>query len=76
VILYFTLLSCNAKHETTATVIERRILPDSQLMIRYSFIVENKTIIDSVRTENRIISDSLKVIYSASDPSNNTLKFD
>lgn len=69
---------CTADHyETKAKIVERKMLPDSQLLIRYSFRAGDRTFTDSVRTRNKVIPhDSLRVIYSASDPGKNTLKFE
>jgi hypothetical protein len=70
--------ACSTDHyETKAKIIERKMLQDNELMIRYSFKAGNQVIIDSVRTKNKVIPhDSLRVIYSPSDPGKNTLKFE
>jgi hypothetical protein len=73
-----TFVACSADHyETKAKILERKMLQDDQLLILYSFKAGDRTIVDSVRTENKVIPhDSLRVIYSASDPEKNTLKFE
>jgi hypothetical protein len=70
------LICCTpGQHEAKAHILERRVLPGNQLMIRYSFSVGTETVIDSVRTGNKVIPhDSVTVIYSASDPRKNSLK--
>jgi NDP-sugar pyrophosphorylase family protein len=69
--------SCNNKYdETKAKIIERKVIDENNILIKYAFIAGNKTIVDSVRTKNKVIPhDSLTVTYSASDPTKNTLKF-
>ncbi len=71
------IISCSADHyEAKAKIIERRVLDDNSLLIKYSFLAGDKLIIDSVKTKNRVIPhDSLDVSYAVSDPANNTLKF-
>lgn len=71
-------VGCSSDHyETKAVIEERKMLPDGQLMIRYFFKVGNEIIHDSVRTKNKVIAhDSLKVVYSLSDPGKNTLRFE
>ena len=71
------LYSCSADHyETRARIIERRLLPDSQLLIKYSFVAGTQVVTDSVRTRNRIIPhDSILVRYSPDNPKKNTLRF-
>jgi len=78
ILLFLFIASCSPEHyETKATIIERRILEDSSLLIKYSFLAGNKTITDSVVTKNKVIPhDSLTVRYEASEPGNNTLKFE
>jgi hypothetical protein len=73
-----TLAGCTADHyETKAKIVERKMLQDGRLMIRYSFAAGKQTILDSVRTSNKVIPhDSLRVVYSSSDPRKNTLKFE
>lgn len=69
---------CSAGHyEAKAKIIERRALDKNNILIKYSFQAGNETIVDSVRTRNKVIAhDSLPVRYSSSDPRKNTLKFD
>jgi hypothetical protein len=71
------IISCSADHyEAKAKIIERRVLEDNSLLIKYTFKAGDKIITDSVQTKNRVIPhDSIKVSYSASDPGNNTLVF-
>ena len=78
VLALLLLASCAADHyETKARIIERRVIDKNNIMVKYSFLAGDKTIIDSVRTRNKVIPhDSLRVIYSPSDPAKNTLKFD
>ena len=70
--------ACSAEHyEAKAKIIERRVVDNDNILIKYSFQAGDATIIDSVRTKNKVIPhDSLRVIYSPSDPGKNTLKFD
>ena len=77
VIALIFLAACSADHyEARASIIERRVIDENNILIKYSFQAGNATIIDSVRTRNKAIPhDSLKVEYSVSDPAKNTLKF-
>jgi hypothetical protein len=76
VMLIVAAFGCNAdSYEAKAKIIERKVLADSQLLIRYSFLAAGKTITDSVQMQNKIIPDTLTVVYSSSHPEKNTLKF-
>jgi hypothetical protein len=78
ILLLAGLAACSADHyEAKAKILERKMLPGDELLIRYSFQAGDRTILDSVRTKNKVIPhDSLRVVYSASDPGKNTLKFE
>jgi hypothetical protein len=72
------IVSCSAEHyETKAKIIERRVIDKNNILIKYTFKAGDTMIIDSIRTKNKVIPhDSLRVVYSPSDPGKNTLKFE
>lgn len=75
ILLFFA--ACSPDHyETKAKIIERRMLPDSQLMLHYTYKVGDKMIIDSAVTSNKVIPhDSVTVIYSSPGGGGSELKF-
>lgn len=65
----FTCCINNKSETVTASVFERKILPNGKLMILYAFKSSKGIITDSVVTEkNKIISDSLQVKFSLKNP--------
>lgn len=75
ILLFFA--ACSPDHyETKAKIIERKMLPDSQLMLHYTYQVGAKSITDSAIINNRVIPhDSVTVIYSSSGGKKSELKF-
>ena len=69
---FIAVFACSLKTKTemiTATIFERKILPDGKLMLLYFFKSQGELVRDSIVTEtNRIISDSLTIKYSLANP--------
>lgn len=75
ILLFFVACTAN-RNETKAKIIERKMLPDSQLMLHYTYTIGDKIITDSAITNNRVIPhDSVTVIYSSSGGKKSELKF-
>ena len=69
VIVAFDCSSKSKTEMTTATIFERKILPNGKLMLLYAFKSSAGIIKDSIITEtNRIIADSVTVKYSSVSP--------
>jgi len=78
IIALLALASCTqARKETPAVIIERKMLPDSQLMLLYTYTVNNTQYTDSAVVKNRVIPhDSVVVEYAVDTPGKNLLKFE
>lgn len=76
-IMSISLFACNHKTATTtAKIVQRKLNADSTLKITYTFIVSDKAITDSVDVKNKnISSDSTRVEYNVTKPSENKLLF-
>lgn len=59
---------------TKAKIFERRILPNDSLMLYYTFINEDDEVKDSaVMQKDTIITDSIDISFSPTDPQNSQI---
>lgn len=64
------LIACNSnKQQCKAKIIERKQTTDSMLLISYQFLINDQYILDSVKTNNKLIqADSIIVEFNTNSP--------
>jgi hypothetical protein len=67
-LVFLSLAACKQPQQVRAKIFERQEVDSNKLMIKYSYIVKDRTYVDSLTTQNRIIDS--EHIYITIDPSN------
>jgi len=77
IVVFFSLAACNkTKEKCTAKIIERKLLNDSMLQIRYIYKVADNVFEDSIKTINKNIpSDTIYILYTIQNPKEHTANF-
>ncbi|WP_018617046.1 hypothetical protein [Segetibacter koreensis] len=67
-LIIMSFFSCRHRQEVKAMIFERREITQNRLLLKYKYMVEGKTYIDSAFVRNIVIgSDSINIII---DPAN------
>jgi len=71
-----TIFACTNKEQMgKASIVERKCVSDSMLIITYKFEAKGKIYTDSVELKNKIIaSDSVSLVFSDKNPQEHTLQ--
>ena len=68
-VMFCLFASCGQQQQLKAKIFERKDLKGNRLMIRYQYLVNEKTYVDSATVANVIINtDSISVIIDPSNP--------
>ncbi|MCW3081407.1 hypothetical protein [Segetibacter sp.] len=68
-LIVIILVACGQHGQLRAKIFERREMAGNRLMIRYQYIIDDQTYIDSATVANTIInSDSITVLIDPSNP--------
>jgi hypothetical protein len=70
------LVSCRGGENVKARIFERREIRNDKLMIKYRYVINRQSYIDSATIENRVISgDSIDVTIDPSNPGESAPQF-